>query len=196
MHEYDKSSKWLIEHHGDSILRLAGVRDIVNWRALQAELVQPRRLPDGLIEVERVARATPSLFVLEISTYPHARIGEQVARDALLVYLDRGILPEALVLVLRPRGSQRAASKFTLRSEDGSTRMQLTWKVVKLWTVPAEDLLAAGDIGQVPWVPLSHFEGPPEPIFRQCRERIDREALADEHDNLLAVTQVLAGLRY
>jgi hypothetical protein len=28
MHEYDKTSKWLIQHHGDSILRLAGVRDI------------------------------------------------------------------------------------------------------------------------------------------------------------------------
>jgi len=50
MHEYDKSSKWLIQHHGDSILRLGGVRDIVAWRPLQAELVQSRRLPDGFIE--------------------------------------------------------------------------------------------------------------------------------------------------
>jgi hypothetical protein len=45
MQEYDKSSKWLIEHHGDSILRLGGVRDIRWWRALQAELVQSRRFP-------------------------------------------------------------------------------------------------------------------------------------------------------
>ena len=52
MAEYDKSSKWLIQHHGDSILRLAHVRDIESWRALQAELVQPRRLPDGLIEAQ------------------------------------------------------------------------------------------------------------------------------------------------
>jgi hypothetical protein len=36
MHEYDKSSKWLIQHHGDSILRRGGVRGIVSWRALQA----------------------------------------------------------------------------------------------------------------------------------------------------------------
>ena len=50
MHEYDKSSKWLIEHHGDSILRLAGVRDIVAWKPLPADLVQSRRLPDGVIE--------------------------------------------------------------------------------------------------------------------------------------------------
>jgi hypothetical protein len=45
-------------------------------------------------------------------------------------------------------------------------------------------------------VPLSHFEGPPEPIFQQCRARIDRDAPPGEHENLLAVTQVLAGLRY
>jgi hypothetical protein len=31
-HQYDKSSKWLIQHYGDSILRLAGVRDFVAWR--------------------------------------------------------------------------------------------------------------------------------------------------------------------
>ena len=49
MHDYDKCSKWQIQHHGDSILRLGGARPIRLWRALQAELVQHRRLPDGLI---------------------------------------------------------------------------------------------------------------------------------------------------
>ena len=52
------------------------------------------------------------------------------------------------------------------------------------------------DVGLIPWVPLTHFEGPPEPIFQQCRARIDRDASAEERENLLAVTQVLAGLRY
>ena len=47
MQEYDRTSKWLIQHHGDSILRLAGIEDLVSWRPLQAELVQPRQLPDG-----------------------------------------------------------------------------------------------------------------------------------------------------
>jgi hypothetical protein len=42
---FDKSSKWLIQHHGDAILRLAGVTNVAAWRALQAELVQPRCLP-------------------------------------------------------------------------------------------------------------------------------------------------------
>jgi hypothetical protein len=48
---YDKSSKWLIQHHGDSILRLAGIEKIAAWRPAQAEVVQPSQLPDGLLEV-------------------------------------------------------------------------------------------------------------------------------------------------
>ncbi len=61
MQDYDKSSKWLIQHHGDSILRLAGIADIATWRPLQAEVVQPRRLPDGLIEVYHRGQIEPDL---------------------------------------------------------------------------------------------------------------------------------------
>jgi hypothetical protein len=68
--------------------------------------------------------------------------------------------------------------------------------VVELWTVPAEDLLATGDVGLIPWVPLAQFDGPPDLIFRECRARIDHDAQPEEHENLLAVSQVLAGLRY
>jgi len=51
MGEYDRSSKWLIQHHGGSILRLVGAPEVVSWRPLQAEVVQPGQLPDGLLEV-------------------------------------------------------------------------------------------------------------------------------------------------
>jgi hypothetical protein len=45
----DKSAKWLIDHHGDGILRLGGVTDVVRWQAAPAELVLPAKLPDGLL---------------------------------------------------------------------------------------------------------------------------------------------------
>jgi hypothetical protein len=101
MHQYDKSSKWLIQHHGDSIVRLAGARDIVALRPLQAELVQSRRLPDGLIEVQLRGQDEPDLFILEIYTYPDARAVDQVVDDTILVYLDRRVVPEVLVLLHR-----------------------------------------------------------------------------------------------
>jgi hypothetical protein len=196
MQEYDKSSKWLIQHHGDSILRIAGIDDLAEWRPLQAELVQPRRLPDGLIEGRREGRIEHELFILEIATYPEPRIAGQILDDLALVYLDRRILPETPVLVLHPRGNQQAASRTALESARGWAHLQASWRVVELWTVPAERLLAAGDVGLIPWVPLAQFDDAPETIFQECRLRIDRDAPPGEQENLLAVTQVLAGLRY
>ena len=66
----DKSAKWLIEHHGDAILRLGGVTDLVRWQAAPAELVLPTKLPDGLLFGWRVGRDHPEPFVVEIATYP------------------------------------------------------------------------------------------------------------------------------
>jgi len=196
MQEYDKSSKWLIQHHGDSMLRLAGVNDIDSWTPLQAELVQSRRLPDGVIEVRSAGDGELDLFILEIASYPDARVPSQAVRDMALVYLDRDIVPEVIVLFLHEKGNVEAAGSAILRSRRGLTKWDLSWRAVKLWEVPAEELLAAGDVGLIPWVPLAQFDGPPERIVRRCRDHIDRDAPPKEHENLLAVTQFRLGLRY
>jgi predicted transposase YdaD len=196
MQEYDKGSKWLIQHHGDSMLRLAGVPAIAEWRPLQAELVQHRRLPDGLIEAFHEGDERPDHYLLEVVTYPDARVVMQVTRDAALVLLDRDILPEVVVMFLRPRGNVEAASVATLRSRRGFASWPLSWKVVRLWEIPAQELLAVGDIGLIPWVPLSHIDGPPEPTLYECRDQIDRVATPTERENLMAITQVFARLRY
>ncbi|QEH38606.1 hypothetical protein OJF2_72100 [Aquisphaera giovannonii] len=196
MHEYDRSSKWLIQHHGASILRLAGITDVVEWEPLQAEVVQPRGLPDGFLRARRATQPEPGLYVIEVATYPEPRIAEQAVRDAALVYLNRGIVPEVIVLVLRRRGRRPAPRMARLRSESGQTSFHVKWRMIELWEIPAEVLLAAEDVGVLPWVSLSKIDGPPEPVLRRCRERIDREAPPDEHESLLAVSQVLARLRY
>ena len=196
MQEYDTSSKWLIENHGDSILRLGGVRGIVWWKALQTDLVQTRRLPDGLIEAKLRGRAKPAQFLLEVSTYPYRRLSKQAVRGSALVFLARGELPEVLTLILHPGGRARPTGTVELASPYGWTRWRVDWKVVELWTIPAAELLAANDLGLIPWVPLAKIDGPPGPIFQECRRRIDREAQSGQRENLLAVTQFLAKLNY
>src|SRR5271157_1775291 len=95
-----------------------------------------------------------------------------------------------------PKRNIEAAGAVNLRSRQGWTGWRLSWRIAKLWEIPAEELLAASDVGLIPWVPLTQFDGPPEPIVRQCRARIDQDAPPHEHENLLAVTQFLTRLRY
>ncbi len=193
---YDKSSKWLIQHYGDSILRLAGIENISTWRPAQAEVVQPSQLRDGLLEVRLEGEAHDDLVLLEVATYPERRVEDQLTRDLMLVYLDRGELPEAVTLVLRGKGQYRVPGSRDLRSHRGLSSCRLNWRVVELWAVPAEELLQTGDIGLVPWIPLTDFADPPEQMIERCRDLIERNATPGEKANLLAVTQVLAYLRY
>ena len=105
-------------------------------------------------------------------------------------------MPEVLTVVLHPRGDAHVADTHELTSRLGWTRLAVAWRVVELWKVSAEQLLAAGDVGLIPWVPLAQFSDPPTVVLGECRRRIDQQAAAQEHANLLAVTQVLTGLRY
>src|SRR5262249_14169614 len=193
---FDRSSKWLIDHRGGSILRLGGGLGVRSWRSVQADIVQPRRLPDGLLEGVLEGGTEPSPCLIEIATYPHRRVTEQVAGNMLLVLLDRGVLPDVLTLVLRPHGNVRVEGAYAVTSRHGLAEFQSRWRVVELWTVAAEDLLASDDVGLIPWVPLTHFDGPPEVLLHECRRRLDQLAPAAEYANLLAVTQVMARLQY
>ncbi len=159
-------------------------------------MVQPRQLPDGLLEVRLAGESEDDLFLLEVATRPERRVAEQLTRDLMLVYLDRGELAGAVTLVLRPEGKYRIPGGRNLRDRRGLSACRLQWRVVELWTVPAEELLSAGDVGLIPWVPLTDYRDPPETIIRRCRDTIEQRAPPDEMANLMAVTQVFTELRY
>lgn len=150
----DRSSKWLIQHHGHVILRLGGLQGPFTWQPLQAEVVQPRQLPDGLLEVRIAGRPEACYFILEIESYPDRELAEQILRDLTLVYLNRGVLPEVLVLVLRPKGNVQAVERIEHQSPLQWTQWQARWRVVELWTLSAEECLAIDEVGVIPWVPL------------------------------------------
>jgi hypothetical protein len=107
-----------------------------------------------------------------------------------------GYLPELLMLVLRPKGRLRISGRHAVRSKLGLSRLEAEWKPVELWTLPAEEYLAAGDVGVVPWVPLMQFDGPPEALLERCAEKIERQAHPKDKADLRAVSQVLTELRF
>jgi hypothetical protein len=195
-HQYDHASKWLLEHHGDALLRLAGVTDITAWRPLPAEIVQPRQLPDGLLEVRRAGQTRDDLFVIEIATDPERRVAEQLLADSAMVYLDRGVLPEVVVIVLRRKGQLRVPEQIELSSSAGWTNWRASWRVVELWSLQATDLLAHQEPGLAPWATVAQWDGRPEVLLQRCRDLLERVAGTDEYDKMLTVTAVLASIKY
>src|SRR5207302_1209314 len=101
-----------------------------------------------------------------------------------------------VMLMLAPKGRVRVGGRHEIASQLGWSSLGCGWKVVELWTLSAIELLSANDVGMLPWVPLAHFDGPPETLLEQCRKQIEQRARPDEQANLLAVSQVLAGLKF
>jgi hypothetical protein len=107
-----------------------------------------------------------------------------------------GQLPELVMLVLRPKGQMRIGGKHEVCSKLGLSRLQAEWKPIELWTLPAEQFLAEGDVGVVPWIPLMHFDGPAEPVLESCAARIEREVQLSQREDMLAIAQVMTQLRF
>lgn len=192
----DRSSKWLIAHHGDAILKLAGLTGFTEWRAIQPETIAPRRLPDGLLEVRFPGFDEPSLVLIEIESYADSDADRQVFDDVALVYLERKRVPEVVSPVLKSKGCTRVAGTIEHASPAGRTKIGGSWPVVRLWDLDAESLLADGDAGLIPWVPLAQSNRPPEELVSRCVDHIGRVPDATERQGLLAVTQIMAGLAF
>ena len=140
-----KSAEWLIEHHGDAILRLGGVTDLVRWQAAAAELVLPTKLPDGLLFASRTRRNHPEPFVVDRDL---PRLRGRAGTTRLAAGLPRsGEVANILVLVLRPKGQLRVPDHAHRPGSDGVTALGGWWRVVELWTLPAEPVLATATRG-------------------------------------------------
>lgn len=192
---FDPSSKWLLREFGDGILYLAGAREVLSAKAVQPEVVQPRKLPDGLLEARLAGRNKPVFVLVEVATYPEERVVGQITDGMRLVRQVSGVLPEAVVVCLCPKGTYQVPEQLEETSPLGWTTSVLKWKVVEVWQLSAEELLAAPSVGVVPWATLANFSGAPEVLLQRCRNRIERDG-KEQRANLLAVTQVFAQLHF
>jgi hypothetical protein len=193
---YDISSKWLLHNQGRGALLVGGLTGVRRIEPMPGEIAQSRKYPDGLLRAYLAGERKPHHVLIEVATYAEERALKQALDDLALAYSALGHLPELLMLVLRPKGRFRVGGRLEVRSKLGLSRLEAGWKAVELWALPAVEFLTAADVGVVPWVPLMQFDGPPEDLLGRCAEKIEREAHARDRADLLAVSQVLAGLRF
>ena len=193
---FDIGSKWLLHNQGKGALLVGGFKDVQRIEPLPGEIVQNRKYPDGLLRVYLAGQRKPHHVLVEVATYSEKRALRQALDDLALAYSALGHLPELLMLVLRPKGRFRISGRHAVRSKLGLSRLEAEWRPIELWALPAAEFLAQGDVGVTPWVPLMQFDGPPESLLERCAEKIEREAHPKDRADLLAVSQVMTGLRF
>ena len=72
-------------------------------------------------------------------------------------------------LVLKLKGNQVVTGGATRASRRGTTEVSGRWPVVNVWELDAEALLAAGDPGLIPWVPLARTDRSADDVLGDCR---------------------------
>ncbi len=148
----DKSERWLLTQQAGSILKLAGIYGFTSWTVEESSLVAPRRLPDGMVSVVFPDRPEPVPFLIEIESYSNADADRQMHEALLLARLELGVIPEGICVILSPKGRVRVREKLQVASACGLSKVSATCKVIEVWKLKAEDLLARNDLGLIPLV--------------------------------------------
>jgi hypothetical protein len=107
---------------------------------------------------------------------------------------DRPVV--SVAVVLRPEAdSPQLTGTFERRLADQESIALLRYRVLRVWQLPLESLLAGG-IGTLPLAPVSDVSEARVPdVIRRMRERLNQEQPRRAGD-LWAATLVLLGLRY
>lgn len=193
--EKDHCSNWMLQHHARALARLVGLSAVVSCQAVHARLTLPQVLPDGLLQVVLPEAEEPVPLLVEIEAYPSKETEAQIARDMNMAWQVLGVLPDTVLVVLCPRGQQRQSARRRDRSTLGWSNHSHSWKVVELSQYPAEKLLELEEIGVTPLLPLTRSSLAQDTLVQQCKERIERDALASERPTLLTITAVMASMK-
>ncbi len=192
----DVVAKWILERAGRPLLQFVGLPPVESLRPVPPETAVPRRIPDGLYQVQFAGQPAETPFLIEIENTPAPDADRQM-RDAIMaVALANRQIPDALLILLQPRGNADVAGEVRLASAADTVRGLIQWRVVKLWEVDAETLFALGDPALAPFITLARTTQPPEEFLKRCREFIDARTPPDRLAEVLAVTTIMAGVHY
>jgi hypothetical protein len=149
-------------------------------------------------KVIRVGRGrSQSLLMVEFLASYKDHIPERTQWHSTLLAHRHGLPVRSIIVLLRPEADGPAMTGLFERACLGeSPYLTFHYRVVRLWQIPAEELLRHGP-GLLPLAPVAAVPSGELPSFvHRVKKRIEREVPEDKASELLAATYVLMGLRY
>jgi signal transduction histidine kinase len=116
--------------------------------------------------------------------------------NGLLDYRHDRLVVSVAVLLRPEADSPQLTGLFERRFEGKEPITLLRYRVVRVWQLPVDQLLAGG-VGTLPLAPVSDVTQSRVPdVIRRMKERLGRERRSHLAHDLWAATYVLLGLRY
>lgn len=189
---YDAALKELIESFpADWLDFLTHRRAAV--RMIDADLATVAAAADKVVQVDE---DEPWLLHIELQSGPRGDSDEQCQWYNTLLEHRHGLRVRSfLVLLKRSADSPRWTGVFRKQFPDEPPYLEFRYGLVRLWQVPAVQLLAGG-LGLVPLAPLGDVADVNVPeVVRQVQDRLLHDAPPERVPPLLTAAYVLTGLR-
>ena len=191
---FDATTKELLEAHPEAWLRLLLRSEVPPVVVLNADLSTITTEADKLLRVEG---PEPWLVHVEFQSSYDATLPLRLQRYNILAHTRHGLPALSLVVLLRREADAPGLTGLLQqRLPDGWLYHEFRYRVVRVWELPVEEVLAAG-IGTLPLAPLAAVapEAVPD-VLRRVQDRLVREAAPDARPSLWTATYLLMGLRY
>lgn len=190
---YDSTTRYLVETFPRDWLRLLGIRVTGPVELVDTNLATVTMEADKVLRLEE---PTPHLVHLELQASRDARMGHRLARYNMLLSYAHDVPVLTALILLRPEAESPGMNgRWTSISPGGAGVMEFRYPVVRVWTLPVEQLLAA-PLGLLPLATLSDEAQPVLPdVLRTVKRRFESEAGDAQARALSVVTFILLGLR-
>lgn len=191
---FDATTKELVRIEPRHWLQLLGRPD-APCELIDADLATVSTEADRLI---RVQTPMPHLVHIEFQAgHDGHAVPDRVLRYNILASVQTGLSVLSHVVLLRPEADSPALTgTVQKRRPDGSVYHQFAYDVLRLWQVPAADVLQGG-LATLPVALLTDLSATsPEAVVTALEGRIGGEAPLEQARTLWASTYLLCGLRF
>jgi hypothetical protein len=195
---FDATLKDLVRSHAADYLSVFDAPPTLPVSLLNVDLSTVTTAADVLIGLGEPLR---EIVHLDFQASANATKHLDVLVYNTLLHRQNQVPVHSIVVLLRPQvAHSNLDGAVRYQARPGRGKMEFGYEVVRLWEIPAKELLA-GTLGTLPLAPLGKLpEGASlkdglTDVVQQLIERLQREAPAEEVRRLLTAAYILTGLR-
>ena len=198
--QFDVTMKTLLSAAPSSWLKLAGIEvadmELIEDKDLQFEETDLSTVTTTCDKLLRFRAGIPDLYHIEFES-EGKNVPRRVLRYNVLAFYKYNVPVNSIVFLMRRAADRKdITGRLELINSEGFKYHDFHYRVVRVWLIPFEQILASG-IGILPLALVADVEESELPgLVLRVQERADVELDAEGRDLLWTIAYLLLGLNY